>query len=78
MPNQDVRGLEVRAMKFEHSDTGQSAQHAGDQSRGSRLDREAAAKQQPAQQSGGDRMEKTGEQTYNAGREEMVGVVVVE
>src|SRR5580658_56888 len=78
MPNEDVRRLRVRTMQFEHAHTGQAAQRASDQSCGSGVDRESAAKHQPAQQPGGDRMEKTGEQTCDARRKEMVGVVVAE
>ena len=54
-------------MQLEHTHTGQAAQCAGNQSRGGGADRESAAEHQPAQQSGGDSMEKTGEQTRDAG-----------
>lgn len=74
MPNEDVRGLEVRTMQFEHTHICQAAQRAGDQSRGGGVDREPVAKHQPAQQRGGDCMEKTGEQTCDAGRKTLLSV----
>ena len=68
MPSEDVRGLEVGTMQFKHTHTRQAAKRAGNQSGRGGVNRESAAKHQPAQQSGGDCMEKTGEQTCDAGR----------
>ena len=68
VPNEDVRGLEVGTMQLEHAHTGQATQCACDQSRRGRVDRESTAKHEPTQQSGGDCMEKTSEQTYDARR----------
>ena len=78
MPNEDVRGLEIRTMQFEQAHTGQAGQRAGDQSGRGGADGEPAANYQPAQQSGGDCVEKTSEQACDAGGKEMVGTVIAE
>lgn len=65
-------------MQFEQTNANQASQRAGDQSRGSWVDHKPAAKHQPTQQPGGDCMEETDDETYNAGRKEMLGVVVPE
>lgn len=78
MPDENVRGFKVRAMQFEHPQTRQAAQCAGHQSRGSGVHCKSAAQHEPAQQSRGDGMEKSGDEARDACRKEMIDVVVAE
>ena len=78
MPDENVRGLEIRAVQLQHPHSRKARESAGSESGRNRIYRETPPQHQPAQQPGGNRMQQPDCQAYQPSMDKACGLIIAE